>query len=347
MRKLKLVGTAVTRPNAIGSLFKLREGGDWELAEGIPLDAAVQAITPHPTREDLVFVAARKGLYRSKDGGESWHKLDTPADTTVQFWTIVVHPAKPDTLFAGSAPIGFYRSDDCGDTWRKCFDGLPERFNIKFGASRVMRIAFHPTTPEVMYAASEINGFFVSEDGGETWRAETAGLVKLAELPHLKSKIETDDDAEGMFDAHSVCTTPASPDSLFYICRLGIFESKDKGKTFRDLEVGKQAPFTYTRECRFIYGEPKQMYACFSISSRSAAGALYFSPDLGKTWQRADSQMEVRSTMMGFGTHVSDPNGVITVTRGGQVFFTTDGSRSWTEKQLPENAGDAFCGAIL
>jgi hypothetical protein len=50
---------------------------------------------------------------------------------------------------------------------------------------------------------------------------------------------------------------------------------------------------------------------------------------------------------MGIGVHVSDPAGVVAVTRGGQVFYTLDGSATWSEKQLPANAGDAFCGAIL
>lgn len=346
MRKVMLVGTASTRPEAVGSMYRLTPGGEWQLADGMPRDCSVQAITPHPTRENLIYAATRKGVYRSNDGGQSWGRLNV-TDENVQFWTVVVHPHNPDVLFAGSGPVGFYRSDDGGDSWRKCQANHPERFKISFGNSRVMRIAFHPTNPQVMYAVAEINGFLVSEDGGDSWRGVEEGLVALSKQPHLKSKIETDDDAEGMFDAHSVCTTPARPDSLFYICRLGIFESTDKGRTFRDLEVGKFAPFAYTRDCRFVYGQPEKMYACFSISSRSAAGALYGSDDLGETWYRADSQVDPRSTMMGFGTHVTDPRGVITVTRGGQVFFTTDGCESWTEKQLPAEAGDAFCGAIL
>lgn len=346
MRNLMLVGTAVTRPDAVGSMYKLQAGGEWELAEGIPLDAAVQAITPHPSRENVVYAATRKGVYRSTDAAKTWQRLPV-TDEVVQFWTVVVHPQNPDVLFAGTAPVGFYRSDDAGDTWRKCRADYPERFKISFGHSRVMRIAFHPTNPKLMYAIAEINGFLISEDGGDTWRGEHEGILALSKHPNLKSKIETDDDAEGMFDAHSVCTTPADPDAIFYICRLGIFVSHDKGKTFRDLEVGKQAPFSYTRDCRFVYGNARKMYACFSISSRSNAGALYTSDDLGDRWQRADGQVTPQSTMMGFGVHVSDPNGVITVTRGGQIFFTLDGSQRWTEKQLPANAGDAFCGAML
>ncbi|RKP57836.1 sialidase family protein [Pararobbsia silviterrae] len=346
MRKLMLVGTATTRPEAIGSLFRSEGDGEWQQVSDIPSDASVQAITPHPTRENVIFLATRKGLYRSTDGGDSWHKLNA-AEEGVPFWSVVVSPHDPDVLIAGTSPVGFYRSDDGGDTWRKCKADPSERYAISFGGSRAMRVAFHPTNPKLLYAVAEINGLFVSEDGGESWRGESRGLSVLAAMPHLKNTELTDDDTEGMFDAHAVSTTSSRPDSIFYICRMGIFESDDGGKTFRDLEVGKYAPFSYSRECRFVFGEPRKMYACFSISSRSTAGALYGSDDLGETWYRADSQIQARSTMMGFGTHVSDPNGVITVTRGGQVFCTTDGSKTWTEKQLPANAGDAFCGAIL
>ncbi|WP_321938542.1 hypothetical protein [Paraburkholderia sp. J8-2] len=346
MRKLMLVGTATTRPEAIGSLFKLEPGGEWQQVSDIPADASVQAITPHPSRENVIYVAARKGVYRSTDGGASWHKLHV-TDENVQFWSVAVSPHDPDMLIAGTAPVGFYRSDDGGETWRKCKGEHPERYKISFGGSRAMRVAFHPTNPKRLYAVAEISGLYVSEDGGDSWRGESQGLSVLAAMPHLKNTELTDDDTEGMFDAHAVSISPARPDSIFYICRLGIFESGDGGKSFRDLEVRKYAPFNYSRECRVVHGQPKKMYACFSISSRSAAGALYVSEDLGATWARADAQVEPRSTMMGFGAHVSDPNGVITVTRGGQVFFTTDGSKTWTEKQLPANAGDAFCGAML
>ncbi|WP_166463073.1 WD40/YVTN/BNR-like repeat-containing protein [Amycolatopsis acidicola] len=346
MRELLFAGTAVTRPGAVGALYRHAPGGDWEVVTDLPAENGVQAITPHPLRDNVVYAATRKGVYRSTDAGTSWHRLEV-TEEQVQFWSIVVSPHDPDVLFAGTAPVGFHRSDDGGETWKKCGATHPERYEISFGGSRVMRIAFHPTDPAILYAASEINGFFVSEDGGESWRPEIEGLSKLAALPALKNTELTDDDTEGMFDGHSVCTTPAEPDAVFYICRLGIFKTTDRGKSFQDLEVGKQAPFNYTRDCRVVAGNPRSLFACFSISSRSDAGALFRSPDLGVTWHRAGPPENAKSTVMGFGTHVSDPGGLVAVTRHGQVFSTVDGAETWTELQLPADAGDAFCGAIL
>lgn len=346
MRNLMLVGTAVTRPGAVGSLYRLKPGGELELAEGIPLDACVQAITPHPTRPEVVYLATRKGLYRSSDGAQSWERLAITPEP-VPIWSLAVSPHNPDVLIAGTAPVGFWRSEDAGQSWAQCSGEFPERFQISFGGSRLMRVAFHPTDPNLAYAAAEISGFYISEDGGRHWRSEAQGLSALAALAHLKNTELTTDDTEGMFDGHAVTTTPAKPDAVYYICRMGIFESLDRGKHFRDLAVRSFAPFDYTRECRVIHGQPTSMYACFSISSRSHAGALYRTDDLGASWYRADGAVTARSTMMGFGTHVSDPDGVITVTRGGQVFYTLDGGREWVEKQLPEDAGDAFCSAIL
>ncbi len=346
MLNIVFAGTAVTRQGAIGSLYRLDPGQDWQRVADIAEDAGVQAITPHPTRPDVIFLATRKGAFRSTDRGATWQRLAVTEDA-VQFWTIVVHPRKPDVVFAAGGPVSFFRSDDGGDTWRKLKADHPERFKITFGHSRVMRIAFHPTSDDVMYAAAEINGFLVSEDGGESWNGIDAGLVELGKLPQLKSRIETDDDTEGVFDAHSVCTSPAAPNEVFYACRMGIFTSSDHGQTWRDLEVSRFAPFAYCRDVRPVCDDPRTLYACFSIASRSNAGAMYRSRDLGDTWARADEAVTAASTIMGFNVHVSDARGVVSVTRGGQVFFTTDGGDTWNERQLPPTAGDAFCGAIL
>lgn len=347
MRGIIFAGTAVTREGAIGGLYRLDHGGEWHQPTGIPLDAGVQAITTHYADHTLMFTATRKGVFKSTDSGATWHKLSIPADPPVQFWTVVVHPTKPETLFASGGPISFYRSDDLGHSWRKGICHHPETFKITFGASRVMRIAFHPTNPDIMYAVAEINGLLCSLDGGEHWAPANQAIAQFSERPAFASREVTEDDREGMYDAHSICTTPALPNTAFYACRLGIFTTDDFGRHLRDLEVKRFTPFNYTRDVRVACDNPKTLYACFSISSRSSTGAMYRSMNLGASWSRIDEAMTVKSTIMGFNTHISDPNGLASVTRHGQVFYTLDGCKNWVERQLPENAGDAFCTAIL
>lgn len=345
MRGVILVGTAVTRPDSVGSLYRLTSGGEWERPATLSDDAAVQAITPHPTKPDTVYVAARKGLFVSNDAGATWEKLNAPEG--VQYWSFLIDPQNPERMFAGTSPPGVVRSEDGGKTWRKSACEFAERYEIKFGASRMMKLAFHPTDTNIMYGCAEIQGMFASTDGGETWRRANLGIDYLSKQPHLKNTELTTDDTEGMYDAHAVVTSPAAPESVFYICRMGVFESDNLGETMRDLEVGKQAPFKYTRDMRVNPNDPNKLYACFSISSRSERGAMFRSDDLGKTWRRADPDMDVRSTIMGFGQHVSEPGRIVSVTRHGQVFCTFDDCASWKEEQLPANAGDAFCATVL
>jgi len=345
MRGVILVGTAVTRPDSIGSLFRLEPGKGWERPGGLTDDVAVQAITPHPTKPDTVYVAARKGLFVSNDAGATWEKLNAPEGAT--YWSFLIDPANPDLMYAGTAPAGVVRSIDGGKSWTRCDCDPSERYKLSFGGSRMMKLAFHPTKRNIMYGCAEIHGMFVSEDAGATWRHANEGIDHLSHQAHLKNTELTDDDTEGMYDAHAVVTSPAAPDSVFYICRMGIFESKDQGASMRDLEVGKQAPFKYTRDMRVNPNDPNTIYACFSISSRSERGAMFRSDDLGKTWRRADPDMDVRSTIMGFGQHVSEPGRIASVTRHGQVFYTFDDCASWSESQLPANAGDAFCSTVL
>jgi photosystem II stability/assembly factor-like uncharacterized protein len=91
-----------------------------------------------------------------------------------------------------------------------------------------------------------------STDGGESWNDCSADLLRLAEAePRLRSKLVSDTEAEGMLDGHAVCTTTADPDSVIIAVRMGLFNSKDEGKTWQDMRVDRFSPFTYGRDIRF------------------------------------------------------------------------------------------------
>jgi len=111
--------------------------------------------------------------------------------------------------------------------------------------------------------------------------------------------------------------------------------------------IGQFAPFSYCRDLRMAVDDPKTFYIPMSIGSRSDAGAFYRSTDIGVTWQRVDQPVTAKSTIMSMNIHATDPKKAIYPTRGGQIMWTEDGCTSWNEKQLPAEAGDAFCAAIL
>lgn len=333
----------------LGGIYRRALGDDrWQrLTKGLPEVTHVHAITVHPTNADVVYAGTHTGLYRSLDRGERWDRLVLPDGGGPEVWSIFVHPANSRVLYAGTSPIGVYRSDDGGDTWRKLPKATqPEPVKMSF-ACRVTRLAADPSRPDELYATLEVGGVLRTLDGGERWEDCSVGLLELAKRPHLRSRIQSDTDAEGMMDGHALCMSAARPGTVFLAVRMGLFQSVDRGASWRDMEVGRFSPLTYARDVRVSVHDPQLLYACLSPAARSQDGSLYRSQDLGETWTRFDHSVKAESTMMAVALHPRDPDQVYCVSRGGQVFGTQDGGRTWHEHRLPEGVQDVYaiaCG---
>jgi photosystem II stability/assembly factor-like uncharacterized protein len=343
------VGAARSSPKTLGGIFRRAAGDDrWtHLTKGLPDVTQVQAITIHPTNPDVVYLGTRGGPYRSSDRGERWERLGFPDDGT-EVWSILVHPANPRILYAGTSPVGVYRSDDGGDTWRRLPKAAQlERVKMKSFVCRVMRLVADPVRPNELYAALEVGGVMRSLDGGETWDDCSSDLLKLAELPHLKSRIDSDSHLEGMLDGHAVCVSAARPGTVFLAVRMGLFQSADRGASWQNMDIGRFSPLTYSRDILVSPHDPRDLYACLSPAARSLEGSLYRSRDVGETWTRFDHGVKAGSTMMAVALHRRDPKQVYCVSRGGQVFDTQDGGRTWSEQHLPAGVQDVYaiaCG---
>jgi photosystem II stability/assembly factor-like uncharacterized protein len=338
-------GAATWTGGSLGGVFRRAGVGPWErLAKGLPEKTNVQAITIHPTTPDVVYLATQDGVYRSADRGERWERTDFPRDT--QVWSILVHPSDPRVLYAGASPLGVFRSDDGGAHWRRLPGAThPEYVKMRSFACRVMRLAADPARPQEIYAAIEVGGVMRTLDGGEHWDDCTAGLLELAKQPRLKSRIDSDTDTEGMLDGHAICVSAARPGAVIVAVRMGLFESVDRGTTWRDMEVGRFSPLTYGRDVRVSPQDPRVLYACLSPAARSQDGSLYRSDDLGATWTRVDRGVKAEKTMMAVALHPSDPKQVYCVTRAAQVFGTHDGGATWEETRLPDGVGDVYAAA--
>ena len=129
-------------------VYKSTDGGEsWKFL-GLRTVGQIGAVEVHPDNPDLVYVAAighafgpnqDRGVYRTRDGGESWENVlfisdstgavdlefrpDNPREIYASMWRA---ERKPWTIISGAREGGIYKTINGGDAWNKLTNGLPE-----------------------------------------------------------------------------------------------------------------------------------------------------------------------------------------------------------------------------
>jgi len=212
-------------------------------------------------------------------------------------------------------------------------------------ACRVMRMAQHPKHPGTIYAALEVNGVMSTNNYAESWTDRSADLLRLAEKPHLKSKIVSNTYNEGMLDGHAIAINPADPDGVIFAARMGLFQTHDGGETWQDMEVGRFSPTTYGRDIK-VGADGKTLYAALSVAAASKDGGVYRSTDKGQTWSRYD-KVQVHGTIMSVAPHAKNANVMAIGARyEGEIYGTEDGGATWESLPLPAGVKDIYSLAV-
>jgi len=117
--------------------------------------------------QDDQFVAEGPGLYRSRNGGESWECI---SESSALLWPkdFDVDPRDSNVIYLGAADAnnrqgGLYKTTDGGKMWKRIGREGPEAF----GAT------VHPKRPDWVYMCLTEGapgpGLWLSKNGGETW----------------------------------------------------------------------------------------------------------------------------------------------------------------------------------
>lgn len=106
------------------------------------------------------------GLWKSTDGGDTWHRLRQGLPGLMGNTGVAVSPVDPDRVYAMIEAVhgGVFRSDDAGQTWRRTNgdDGIRDR------GWYYTRIYADPQQKDTVYVLA--NSVVKSTDGGTTFR---------------------------------------------------------------------------------------------------------------------------------------------------------------------------------
>ena len=88
------------------SVWRSNDNGDtWRRAsnELFP-EADVRAITVNPSNSDILYAGTEKGIFRSDNAAESWHRLSSPMDE-LEVWAIAIDPRSPNHTLRGNVSV--------------------------------------------------------------------------------------------------------------------------------------------------------------------------------------------------------------------------------------------------
>ena len=262
-------------------VYRSTDGGETWRHVGLRETQAIARIRIHPTDPDIVYVAAlghpygdneQRGIFRSKDGGNSWEKIlykspkaggvDISIDRTnpkviyASLWQVYRRAWK---MWGGGPFSGIYKSTDGGDTWTELTKnpGMPEGPIGKIG------MAVSPADANRVWAIVEApeGGVFRSDDGGKSWE-RTNDDRKIRQRHFYYSRIVADP-----WDRETV-----------YALNTRLYKSMDGGVTF-DTQIS--TPHGDQHDLWIDPNDPKRM-------TNSNDGGGNVSINGGETWTEQD-----------------------------------------------------------
>lgn len=200
--------------SACSGIYRSETAGTlWAKVQGIPFSSRrTHIIYPHPSRPDVVFAGTTQGLWRSMDAGKSWQLMTTK---TLVVNAIDIHPDDPDRVMLGTDEHGVLISRDLGQSFVESNAGFIHR--------HVLAVLPDMSQPDRVYSTvfhdGVAGGFFISNDGGRTWRQSIKGL--------------------GGRDVFTLFQDSDNPAVLLAGTNYGVYRSRDRGESWSF--VGKPA----------------------------------------------------------------------------------------------------------
>lgn len=172
-----------------GGVFRTENGGaNWERCNsGLPINippesdsttaSCVHSMVVSPDASDVLYMQHHDGVFRSVDGGSSWHRIEQglpsrfgmcmamhPKDSRIIY---VLPLESPEFRSYIDGKLTVYKSIDGGESWRPSREGLPG--DLYYPSALRQAMATDSFDQCGVYFGTTGGHVFFSSDEGESW----------------------------------------------------------------------------------------------------------------------------------------------------------------------------------
>lgn len=170
---------------------------------------------------------------------------------TDSIYSIAVDPLAPDTIFAGGTNSRVFRTFNKGVSWSVSTLTLSQSLTI-------VDIKFHAVNRNVVYAATDSGGVYISINNGADWSGSNAGMADTV-LTQLIINVQ-------------------NPDTVFVVSNSGVYRSLDRGSSWSFRNDGLAADSVNVTSIGISVIDPATMYV------GTSNGKIYQSTNFGISW---------------------------------------------------------------
>lgn len=194
----------------------------------------ILSLAVDPYDSNIVYAGTSgKGLYRSDNGGLSWHSLYYFNDRVNK---ILILPSNSKVIYVVTPTAGIYKSTDQGVSWSSVFsDDLIKAYS---GLLSYREVIFDPTENDGLLYACQY-GLFRSQDGGLTWKN-----IKLLTQPNSST-------------IYSMAINPRDRQEIYYSTASILYRSVDGGVNW----ITRSLPSS--RVAKYIFIDPEDTNRIF------------------------------------------------------------------------------------